>query len=366
MALVASYGGDSSSDESCSEDESPTAGPSVSTGPKTEQEKEDPFTDEETDFPSTKTLTSSLPQPVAKETSGYVDEAEDVSDIPKERKTYSEEEVSEPRVNGVSKKKVQIKLPTMKSLFKDMGPEKEGPTPGDNKPKLSGPRSSINSFLPPPKHISISSLFSSSSKPPAFVPRSLTKKKEKPIEGAPPAKIQKKNDSSDSEDDSGGEGGSFFSFGEDHSEELLPPPSLPLPSLNPSMEVPLEAQPLLGPSKPSNLPSPSQYPSDLMTDEAALERLAGRHSLRKKEHLGNVLEINGEDNRADPKVWMTKALTEDETSKPGPRVTIKGVQKSRHQITYLAQLAKANEFKLQQEWANNAHTRRQSAQKYGF
>ncbi len=35
---------------------------------------------------------------------------------------------------------------------------------------------------------------------------------------------------------------------------------------------------------------------------------------------------------ADTREWLTKALTEDDTDKPGPRNTIKGEKKRKHQV----------------------------------
>ncbi len=69
---------------------------------------------------------------------------------------------------------------------------------------------------------------------------------------------------------------------------------------------------------------------------------------------------------ADTREWLTKALTEDDDNKPGPRNTIKGQTKRKHQITYLAAVAKENEHKLKQQWAQNAATKKAAGTKYGF
>ena len=52
-----------------------------------------------------------------------------------------------------------------------------------------------------------------------------------------------------------------------------------------------------------------------------------------------IIDINEGDMRGDPRVWLTKAMTEEQAPRPtgkGP----KGLAKSRHQITYLAHQAK--------------------------
>ncbi|CAB4070094.1 PRCC [Lepeophtheirus salmonis] len=362
MALVASYGGESSDEETEEAFKVPRPVAQIRQSrresevesmknegfglgvPSIQENRVNPFSDDEEDEdsflrPSEKesqgNLMSSLPKPVLKEfqSSGFIDHFEDVSDII-EGKSYGDEESPSPPPVFSKKKKVQIKLPTLKIL--------------------SSRTKSISSFLPLPKHTLPTLPVSSFVKKPRsnhkfaipFTPRSITKKPPGRETRLPPSKKRRNNDSSDEEDDDR-EASSFFNFedaNEVSAQQTLP--TLPLPILNPSKEVPIEMEPIVGPSKPDNLPSQPQYSSsssvDLMMDEAALERLGGKNSLRKK------------------RAHHECPVTEDELSKPGPRVTIKGVQKSRHQITYLAQLAKANEFKLQQEWANNAHSRRQT------
>jgi proline-rich protein PRCC len=105
-----------------------------------------------------------------------------------------------------------------------------------------------------------------------------------------------------------------------------------------------------------------------MANEAALERLAGRLNKRRKqdEGLGNIIDVNFEDIKPDEREWVTKALTEDDDDKPGPRNTIGGNQKRKHQITYLAAMAKENEQNLKKQWAAGAANRRAASSKYGF
>ncbi len=74
----------------------------------------------------------------------------------------------------------------------------------------------------------------------------------------------------------------------------------------------------------------------------------------------------GSDLAADTREWLTKALTEEDTDRPGPRNTIKGQTRKKHQITYLAAVAKENEHKLKQQWATSAANKRAAGAKYGF
>ena len=70
-------------------------------------------------------------------------------------------------------------------------------------------------------------------------------------------------------------------------------------------------------------------------------RLAGKQNkLREmKEENVKIVDVNEEDMRGDPRVWLTKAMTEEKAPRPtgkGP----KGLARSRHQITDLAHQAK--------------------------
>ena len=100
----------------------------------------------------------------------------------------------------------------------------------------------------------------------------------------------------------------------------------------------------------------------------AIERLAGRQSKRRKGDPGldQIIDVNYEDIKPDEREWLTKALTENDADKPGPKNTVGGNQKRKHQITYLAAAAKENEHKLKAQWATSSANRRASAQKYGF
>ena len=91
--------------------------------------------------------------------------------------------------------------------------------------------------------------------------------------------------------------------------------------------------------------------------------------LRKKRAGQEIsfIEIKNDDIKPDAREWMTNALTDDsEKGEPGPKCMIKGEKKRKHQITYLAALAKEREHVLKQQWSANAQTRRATQSKYGF
>lgn len=125
---------------------------------------------------------------------------------------------------------------------------------------------------------------------------------------------------------------------------------------------------------PAVAPYPPPMPRDMQANqggsivdnEQAIRRLAGKQNRLKedKEDTG-FIEVNEDDMKGDPLVWMTKAMTEEKAPRPtgkGP----KGLAKSRHQITYLAHQAKERDWELKQDWATARENRRASANKYGF
>ena len=132
-------------------------------------------------------------------------------------------------------------------------------------------------------------------------------------------------------------------------------------------DEPEELRPVTAPYPPP--PPAPRAPVDLLANEQAIERLAGRSTKRRKgeqEGLDQIVDVNYEDIKPDEREWLTKALTEEDSDKPGPRNTIKGEKRRKNQITYLAAHAKEREHELKKEWATSAHNKRTSGAKYGF
>jgi proline-rich protein PRCC len=127
----------------------------------------------------------------------------------------------------------------------------------------------------------------------------------------------------------------------------------------------LELGPAVAPYPP---PAPTYpEPSDSLIDnQEAINRLAGKANKRKdfKEDF-NIIDINEDDMKGDPRVWLTKAMTEEQAPRPSGKGP-KGLAKTRHQITYLAHQAKERDWELKQEWASARENRNASRNKYGF
>ena len=347
----------------------------------------------------------------------FVDEAEDVSSIP-EKKDYG----SKPEEPPAKKKKrqgpVQIVLPALSKL-EDEEEEKKPRI----QPSKSG--SGLFSLLPAPKNsftrkMSNSVLQSQSvSKTPALSetpnennlkPQGVRKVGLVPHRVANPVKQQtvktvEKSDSEDDEDYLNVNSASSSYFPE--SSSLVRPAMVgasmninPVPGAHSSAPMPMPGpayppshqEELLGPAvapypppAPSypgpgiiSIPNPFPFPylkffyvqfiDQHIDNDDAMTRLAGKQNkLREMKEDPNmkIVDVNEDDMRGDPRVWLTKAMTEEKAPRPtgkGP----KGLARSRHQITYLAHQAKERDWELRQEWATARENKRASANKYGF
>ena len=312
----------------------------------------------------------------------FVDTNEDLSTIPK-AKVYSGDfdlKAMKPKKKGP----VRIMAPTINDLEED-----DKPKPVVRQP--SKLKSGLISLLPAPKGVFSSKASSSpseaSTKPTMLVPRSVTNKAPLPKpQLKKPRGIEIENDTEDETEVP------FFSLEASKSSSSSSAAAVSsVPSLsvkaNPEASHPRGIQPGSHPSHqfryqedldygpatapyppPAPGPSRSKRDQDLLNNEEALERLAGRANKRRKgeEGLNNVIDVNFEDIKPDEREWLTKALTEDDADAPGPKNNVKGNERRKHQITYLAAYAKENENQLKKTWATAAQNRRAAANKYGF
>lgn len=106
-----------------------------------------------------------------------------------------------------------------------------------------------------------------------------------------------------------------------------------------------------------------------LRDQYDLEALIGTRAAKHARHDNiNFIEISQDEVKASQEEWMRTSLqaeTEPQQGYPLPGAPGAGTRK-RHQITYLAYQAKANEQELQAMWAANRQSRRQTQSKYGF
>uniref|UniRef100_T1PDY4 Mitotic checkpoint protein PRCC n=1 Tax=Musca domestica TaxID=7370 RepID=T1PDY4_MUSDO len=104
-------------------------------------------------------------------------------------------------------------------------------------------------------------------------------------------------------------------------------------------------------------------------DSEATQALVGSSAKRRRNEPINIVELNSEQILPNKDEWMRTALASSTTYQPtGVLVDEEPVAGTRrkHQITYLAHKAKANEAELQAMWAANRQNRRATQSKYGF
>ncbi|KAH8301921.1 hypothetical protein KR044_000888 [Drosophila immigrans] len=106
-------------------------------------------------------------------------------------------------------------------------------------------------------------------------------------------------------------------------------------------------------------------------DTEAMDALVGKNAKRRRKEAKDmqVIDISGTQVMPDRNEWMRTALASATTYQPTGVLTdeepVAGT-KRKHQITYLAHKAKANEAELQAMWSANRQTRRATQSKYGF
>lgn len=109
--------------------------------------------------------------------------------------------------------------------------------------------------------------------------------------------------------------------------------------------------------------------NDVQLNEEAILKLCGARGKRKREEI-QIVDVNQAEVLANAREMLMKGLMDDTTKrvsaskKKGNEPTTQ--QRRKHQITYLAYQAKANEAELQNQWANNRMSKRQTQAKYGF
>lgn len=127
----------------------------------------------------------------------------------------------------------------------------------------------------------------------------------------------------------------------------------------------------------SDLPSSSVDLSDAQSSSSSkligrevadIEALCGARAA-KRARKGDIqfIEISQDQVTMGQDEWARNQLQAETEYQPRGLVNDPGAgTKKKHQITYLAYQAKANEQELQAMWAANRHARRQTQSKYGF
>lgn len=292
---------------------------------------------------------------------------------------------------------VRITIPSLAEIGDDdITPNGRSFSLGPKPQKSSG----LLNVLPPPKFdaffgkqnkkpestsTSSSSDASSSTKPPvtktvtSLVPDSVSNRikqtaaKPKPVaEKKPTFGLNYNNsDGSDNDDDDGGD---FFSL---NTDDKLPEVSASeisamvakkankMAEFSRNLQNKEETSPM---EVDSSIPSTSSRVSS--TDDINIEALIGARAA-KRSRKGDIqfIDISQDQVTSSHDEWKRNQLQSETQYQPTGRLTTGDPgagTKKKHQITYLAHQAKANEAELQAMWATNRQSRRQTQSKYGF
>lgn len=112
-----------------------------------------------------------------------------------------------------------------------------------------------------------------------------------------------------------------------------------------------------------------RYQSSQLDSEATQALVGSSAKRRKNNEEINIVDLNSDQVLPNREEWMRTALASSTTYQPtGVLVDEEPAAGTRrkHQITYLAHKAKANEAELQAMWAANRQNRRATQSKYGF
>jgi len=343
----------------------------------------------------------------------FIDEAEDVSTIPA-KKDYGDKIEEPPAKKKKRTGPVQIIIPALADLKEEdemkevvkIQPSKTGSglfsilPPPKNKMTRDNRSSNVTPAIPTAKPVQGQGSSSSLNLKPQGVRKVglIPHRVANPVKPSSSKPTAADNSDEDSDDDYlGVNSGSYFpappvptsskykkvnpmpqyNIKQDMSINPTPlPPSLPSNNSFVSLSMADDHHTDLGPAVAPYPPPDPQWAAassttDLVDNEEAILRLAGKQNkLREMKEDGengglNIVDVHGDDMKGDPRVWLTKAMTEEKAPRPtgtGP----KGLAKTRHQITYLAHQAKERDWELKQEWATARENRRASANKYGF
>lgn len=288
---------------------------------------------------------------------------------------------------------VKILLPALSSFAEHK--QKERPLIGAELP-INKPTGLIN-MLPKPKLMQFGQKTSTGGgkASTSLVPDSISRPKrptttamKKPAQAKPAAaSVTKAAASNDSDDDS--DSGDFFSLNID---EQLPEVSAAeiaamvasksaqmgrasrdLQQEQQNIAAEIAAAAAVADAAAAAGPSTSAGNASGAMDQQAIAALCGsRQASKRSRHataeLSNIIDISGDQVLPDRDEWLRQQLTG--TTEYQPRGLVDGDPgagtKRKHQITYLAHQAKANEQELQAMWAANRNTRRQTQNKYGF
>lgn len=283
---------------------------------------------------------------------------------------------SEPPPKPIKRTKVQITIPALQKVDENeklpkkvIGAEPNKPTGLLNllpKPSFGGYKKSTTSVTNANSSTSTTKTKESN----GFIPHSVAKlgaAPKKPIKKIPAtnANVDENSDSDSSDNDD------FFSF---HSENKLPEVSqqeINAMVAKKAADMKTATSTYLqnmGQQPDVDIDEPEIPSEESQIDEEAMKALCGAKRARRGDGPSVVIDLSGDQVLPNRDEWLRNQLQSTTEYQPRGMVDEEPAAgtKKKHQITYLAHQAKANEQELQAMWAANRHTRRQTQNKYGF
>lgn len=272
-----------------------------------------------------------------------------------------------------AKKSVKITLPALSEFEEDL------PRPIAKKVTPSSKGSGLFDILPPPKNTGMAAtlrLMPDSLKKGGPTPKPALKPVKplpKPVLAPVVAPPLTENDD-DSDEESSGD---FFSLNKPTAVEPTPVelrnnmvPDVLMPQIS-EVEVPREpTEETSFHSNPDHYETAEFVPvatDDLTLDDEAIQKLCGGGKRKRNALQAQLIDVSEKDVVPDKNEWLMKTLTEEKRTRSHKKSSgPSSQQKRKHQITYLAFQAKEQEQELQNQWANNKMTKKQTQSKYGF
>lgn len=181
-----------------------------------------------------------------------------------------------------------------------------------------------------------------------------------------------KSDDSGDDDDSGG---GFFSFASDDKLPEVSAAEIKALVAKKANQMAERSRKLDEADKPQPVNVNYGYAEPVATahssqrEQINIEALVGARAAKRTRYDDiQFIDISQDQVKPSQDEWMRTSLqAETQPQQQGPTPIAPGAgTKKKHQITYLAYQAKANEQELQATWAANRQSRRQTQSKYGF
>ncbi|XP_050422175.1 proline-rich protein PRCC [Adelges cooleyi] len=262
--------------------------------------------------------------------------------------------------------KIQITIPSLS----DFNDDDEDYQPKRKMIKPSNSGCGLFSMLPNPKNQKTAKITTNTSMVPRQTTRKVAVPKPPPVSKSAEIKLFEKTpievDEEEADDDN--EEMDFLGLNKiNEVSDAEPVAGFELPEVTSDTSV-IEEEKVFGPVYCPEDTRSDVYEDDetkLILDSNALKQLGDRD--RNPIKQVDVINVNMSQVMEDSQQWLQKNMTEEyaESRNMGD-INVTGQSKRKHQITYLAQQAKANELKLKNMWAENRMTKKQTQAKYGF